>query len=328
MTHPSDPRPRAALVAASALLAALAAGCNIEGGSNGGDKPMKPVANEYGVGQPISSTLCHPDPGMFTCSKPTDCGTTEICQIPSGQSTGLCSICGFMGPAPWFNATDQNSTGCNYPPAAEYPPIVHVDIPGIVVTAVDTYDETGDGATGSVYVQDVVPAGTPTPVYGATSIFGASYSPPDLRPQPADVIDLNGLYEEFIGPSVGYFSQCATLPQLSGAASYRFTGTVPEPVVITPDDLNSYANARRYVNMLVKVQNVVLSNTAPSVSSGRYCALVNVDSGSQFCIANELFDLPTQKPLSQGQSFKSVTGIVTYFYNYQLAPRSPADFEM
>ena len=32
-------------------------------------------------------------------------------------------------------------------------------------------------------------------------------------------------------------------------------------------------------------------------------------------------------PLTQGQCFTSVTGIVTFFENFSLAPRSAADFK-
>jgi hypothetical protein len=294
MTHPRDARSLAASLAslaslaALALLGALSAGCNLEDGSHGGDPPLMLPPDEYGTGQHISSLLG-----------------------------------GFYGPAPWVQLANLNSTDCPYPAAATTP-YVPVATTGVTVTAVDNWDETGDGAVGSVYVQDTV---TPTPIYGATSIFDPSFTPPNLLPLPGDVVDVEGEYEEFIGPSSGYFSQCETLPQLAGAATLRFVGTVPAPVVITPDDLNSYANARRYLNMLVTVTSVTIAGN-PTMSEGRYTAACSVSTGSNFALSNQLFNLPAEMPLSENQTFKSVTGIVTYFYDVELSPRSVADFEM
>jgi hypothetical protein len=71
---------------------------------------------------------------------------------------------------------------------------------------------------------------------------------------------------------------------------------------------------------------VTITSAGPSTSSGRYSAPV-VTSGQSFAISNELFDLGNEFPLAANQTFPSVTGIVTYFYSFQLAPRSIADFE-
>jgi len=225
---------------------------------------------------------------------------------------------GFFGPATWIQPTNQNSIDCNYP--IQY----NVITTGVTVTAVDRFDETNDGAIGSVYVQDTVPN---PPVYSGMSLFEPGYSPPDLRVFPGNVLDVTGPYEEYQGPSSGSFAECQTLPQLGGSASFRFDGTVPEPVVIKPDDLNSYDSARQYLGMLVKVVGVSISGS-PSSSSGRYSAPVFVDSGNAWAISNELFDVSCHANLAQGEQFASVTGIVTYFYSFQLAPRSLADFEM
>ena len=224
---------------------------------------------------------------------------------------------GFFGPATWIEPTNQNSIGCKYPVT------YNVSTTGVTVTAVDTFDETGDGAVGSVYVQDTVPN---PPVYSGISLFEPGFSPPDLRVFPGNVLDVTGPYEEYAGPSSGSFAECQTLPQLGGAASFRFDGTVPKPVVIKADDLNSYDSARQYLGMLVEVVGVTLSST-PSTSSGRYSIAVAVSSGQSFSISNELFDLPGKMTLSQYQQFYSVTGIVTYFYSFQLAPRSVDDFQ-
>ncbi len=245
--------------------------------------------------------------------------TPPMMEYGTGQHISS-KLGGFFGPATWIQPTNQNSIGCKYP--VQY----NVTTTGVTVTAVDTFDETGDGAVGSVYVQDTVPN---PPVYSGMSLFEPGYTPPDLRVFPGNVLDVTGPYEEYQGPSSGYFAQCQTLPQLGGSASFRFDGMVPAPVVIKPDDLNSYDSARQYLGMLVKVVGVSISGT-PSTSSGRFGVPVAVDSGQSFQNLERLFDLPCHLPsLSSGSGqFASVTGIVTYFYSFQLAPRSIADFEL
>jgi hypothetical protein len=45
-------------------------------------------------------------------------------------------------------------------------------------------------------------------------------------------------------------------------------------------------------------------------------------------ISNELFDLKALgPPLAKDVTFKAVTGIITYFYGFKIAPRSADDFE-
>jgi hypothetical protein len=140
------------------------------------------------------------------------------------------------------------------------------------------------------------------------------------------VVDVTGQYEELVGPPTGAFGQCQTLPQLAGTADLRFDRTVPPPVVITPADLSSYDRARQYLSMLVTVTNVVIAADGVE-KNGRYNAGVVIPGGgTTWQIDDELFDLPHQMPLHQGDTFTSVTGIVTYFYDFHLAPRSVADF--
>ena len=46
-------------------------------------------------------------------------------------------------------------------------------------------------------------------------------------------------------------------------------------------------------------------------------------------VTNELFDMQTQgPPMPGGATFKSITGVVTYFASFHIAPRSAADFEL
>jgi hypothetical protein len=277
-----------ALATAFALSSALMA-CRSD--AVNGDAPPPPIVDKYGGGTHISSRLKNDD-GTF----------------------------GFYGPAPWYDPTNINSSNCVYPPS------LVKNVTGVTVVAVDTWDETGNGSVGTVYVQDSVGLTDwqQIPIYAGTSMFDPTYSPPDLKPLAGDVLDIAAVYEEFAGPSTYIFPLCETLPQLTGAASFRFLGSVPPPVQIEPPALASYAGAREYESMLVTVNNVTIVANGIE-SSGRYTADVEVP-GTAWQIDDELFDLPHQYPLNANQKFASVTGIVTYFGSYHLAPRSLEDF--
>jgi hypothetical protein len=267
----------------AALAAALFIGCLIGCGGGGfGDPPAKPLTNEYGDGIHISSVLG-----------------------------------GFYGPATtWEQPNNVNSTGCQYPISTD------VFVTGATVTAVDTHDETADGAVGTVYVQDTV---NNVPLFAATSLFSPSFSPPDLRLAPGDVVDVAGSYEEFSGPSTGRFPGCVTLPQIAGTVSFRFDGAEPTPREITVADLGTYDSARQYLGMLVKVKDLTIADDGVA-KSGRYNA--NFTAGSSTAaISDELWDVGGEHPLHANDHFTSVTGIITYFYSFHLAPRSAADFE-
>ncbi len=260
-------------------------------------------------------------------------GDVPVTVVPNvdGQGSRISSVLGgFLGPAPWVQPSNLNDTGCDYPAASGLESTLpSIYVTGVTVTAVDNWDETGNGDVGSIYVQDTVNPPALPPIYSGISIFGAGFTPPSLRVLPGDVLDITGPYEEFIGPSSGYFPQCETLPQLSGSVALRFNGTVPAPVVVTPEDLSTFDGARQYLGMLVTVQQpggVVSIAADGKEDDGRYSASVAVPSGFNFFIADELWDVYRKEPLSQGEQFESVTGILTYFYDFELAPRSCADF--
>jgi hypothetical protein len=282
------------VVAAVAVASVVATGCRSPVNGYLGDPPAPPAAREFGSGTHISSKL----------------------QNANGTY-------GFYGPADgWVQPANPSSQNCPYPPA------LHELVTGVTVTAVDRWDETCNGAVGTVYVQDSVGLDdwTQIPIFAGMSMFDPTFSPPDLRVLPGDVLDMTGQYEEFVGPSTGAFSECETLPQIAGSAAFRFDGRIPPPVQIQPSDLATFEGARQYLGMLVTVNNLTVGATGVE-KSGRYSADVQVD-GTTWQISDELFDVPDVYPLTLGQTFQSVTGIVTFFYSYHLAPRSLDDFTL
>ena len=68
-------------------------------------------------------------------------------------------------------------------------------------------------------------------------------------------------------------------------------------------------------------------------SGGRYASGLEVGSIANVAdvphVTNELFDMKTLgPPMPKGAVFKSITGVVTYFGGFHIAPRSAADFEL
>jgi hypothetical protein len=79
----------------------------------------------------------------------------------------------------------------------------------------------------------------------------------------------------------------------------------------------------------VVVQNVSLTGPLSFDSSGfRVSGTITSDTGQNgLTITNELFDMK-KSDYQVGQKFASITGVVTYFFNFHIAPRSRDDLVM
>lgn len=210
-------------------------------------------------------------------------------------------------------------------------------ISGATVVAVDKFDETKDGKSkGTIYVQDL---GSKDPYSGIT-LFSPTFNPGNLSIGPGDVLDLNGQYTEIgnIGATVT-FAPGVVLPQISKpVATFRYETQLPDPVDIDVNDLADFTKGRRWLGMLVRVTNVTLQQDAASVTSstgnnsGRVSAALTAGTGGKCevpfpkppTLINALFDVEALG-LKKGTVLASVTGVVSFFCNIQLAPRSPAD---
>jgi hypothetical protein len=96
-------------------------------------------------------------------------------------------------------------------------------------------------------------------------------------------------------------------------------------VVIQPSDLADYDSGRRYYNMLVTIENVTLTE-AFYTSSGRTTAPFTEDTENGPSISNENVAIdPSQ--YAANQTFTSITGVVTWFFSYHVAPRTLDDLK-
>jgi hypothetical protein len=198
-----------------------------------------------------------------------------------------------------------------------------VNVQRAVVVAIDNYDETRDGkARGAVYVQDV----SSNRPYSGVSLYRPTLLPSSATPAPGDVFQLvGGQYQETktIGTTVDFGDKY--LPQISYATgNFAFEYVPPPPAVLTVADLSTWESGKAYVGMLVKLENVSVPSWKND-GKGRITGALGSDRDSP-ALSNELIDI---EAAAQGRTtFKSVTGVVTFFFNLKVAPRSAADFEL
>jgi hypothetical protein len=207
-----------------------------------------------------------------------------------------------------------------------------VNISGVAFSWVDTYDETKNGKSiGTVYIQDVA---SQSP-YSGLSIYEPAYIPPDLRLSPGDVLDFNGgAYGELPNVGAATFTTGTYLVQLSkpvGTFDYEYTPpapTVMDPTVLTDSTTPAgFQKGLPWTSMLVTVKDVSLGafsddthgrNTAPIILGGDGGAALGVS------VSNELMEIDLNT-YPAGTHFTSITGLVTWFFSYHIAPRTPAD---
>lgn len=226
-------------------------------------------------------------------------------------------------------ASIQNPSSSDYAQAVANPSKgVQVDVSSVVVNWIDTFDETRDGkSVGTVYIQDV---GSSAP-YAGISLFEPSYVPASLRLLAGDVLDVAGPYEEV--PSIGsaVFNTGTSLPQLAkpvGTFRYEFQTPPPTPISLSDINENNYAKGRQWEGMLVTMTDITIAGCNIDTAGQRVTCLMGQGDASidlnAASISNELYNLQPGD-FAAGTHFSSVTGIVTWFYSYHLAPRTVAD---
>jgi hypothetical protein len=205
-------------------------------------------------------------------------------------------------------------------PATRLPSNATFVAKGVVVIAVDTYDETKDGKSiGNIYVQDPV---QPTPWSGMT-LYQVTRIPTDLQVVPGMGVDVIGPYQPFAGPSSGVFSNGIVLPEIvKGTITQTYEAPSPDPVDITMADIADPVKSMQYVGRLVRMSNVQITG---SFDAKRHEAAIN--SSTAITLASQLvaLDDPMGINLTMGTTLKSVTGVMNYFYTLKLCPRNADD---
>lgn len=217
-----------------------------------------------------------------------------------------------------------------------------LQITGLRVTVLDTYDETKSGAIGNIYLQDFT---DPPVAYQGVLAFQSSYSPPSFRVAVGDVVDAAGQYSEFQA-NLDFLKKDRpgwTTPELNGAnLELRFDAPYRPlvPVEIKVADLLAYETGRPWLSMLVTIRNVKITDNVKVDGNNRASVTMDVGGGIAVkdipTITNELFDLVafntgpdgTETRLTNGTELESVTGVVTLFDRFHIAPRTAEDIKL
>lgn len=244
-------------------------------------------------------------------------------------------------------ACDEPDRACNEPPTAlgsltvrtlraRNPRLAEgagVNLHALRVTAIDTYDETRSGRVGTLWAQEFSPPGditdrfAPCPLLPdasgrmcAISMFSPAFSPTGYRPAEGDLVDVTGgAYNEFTCATCGSpFAEGNFLPQVASAVLVR-AGVAPPvaPIAVTVDEI--LAHYRELMGILVTVENVTAA-TDPDARFGEMIIAGPPRTG--LSLAPQLTPLAGARA---GTRWDRITGVVTYFYNPKLLPRSPGD---
>lgn len=192
---------------------------------------------------------------------------------------------------------------------------------GVVVIAVDNYDETNDGKSiGDIFVQDPVQTGPKGTPWSAIRLYRSTRNPADLQLNPGSGVDFTGDFSAFAGPPSSPFNPGIIDPEVTnGSLTLTYESEPPEPIDLTFDDLKDPVAALQYVNRLVRIKNV------PIIGAFTTRKEAPITADGSMTIASRFLSLPDQKAVTMGATLKSVTGVLDYFYSYKLCPRSPAD---
>jgi hypothetical protein len=274
--------------------------------------------------------------GLLICA---GCSTIQQDEPADAGVTGV-TIADVQNPSPsnpYYHPCPSTSTTCN-----------SQTITNTVVTWLDKFDETRDGkSAGTLYIRDV---GDNHP-FGGIGIYEPNFVPASLDPLPGDVIDFAGPYQEDTSIGTAVFNPGTFLPQLYkpvGNFRYEFASDFP-PAWVAPQpigivDLNenqgsktdaNFDHGRQYMQMVVTVTDVYVSKgtSTPGGQGFRVTyplgSCSDVTSTTCFAatapqISNELFNL-LATDYQPGTHFASVTGIVTWFYSFHIAPRTRDD---
>ena len=220
-----------------------------------------------------------------------------------------------------------------------------VSVTGLRVVHIDTYDETGSGAAGDVFLQDATD--DPKPYQGLLA-YRAQTTPPSYRLFAGDIVDISGVFEQFKAPESGDWPD-RFIPEIgNGSVQFRFDSIGPAvPRPIEASELFDGDLGYQWRSMLVTLENVTIGDTGgmPQPAENRQPgtpwapgkrAAVRFSTSPKNpqdvpSVNNELFDFASfyyDKGLGSGKTIKRLTGIVKVFGIYNIAPRSAADIEL
>lgn len=203
-----------------------------------------------------------------------------------------------------------------------------VNLKGVIVTAIDNYGMR----TGDFWIQE--PGGGE---YSGVQVFGA---PLDQVAALAvgDVVDISGAQKEEFALSSDMSGNTLTeLEPLNGGmitVTKVSSGTAPAPQMVDAlaigqltDFMARHAEWEKWEGVPVTLTNVQAMSDAECITSMGNCndmTYRRFDLTGDIQAQSGLAEMPAT--VDRGDCFASITGIVTYFFDYQINPRTAAEF--
>ncbi|RYZ66565.1 MAG: hypothetical protein EOP08_04645 [Proteobacteria bacterium] len=193
-------------------------------------------------------------------------------------------------------------------------------VQGVSVNWVDRYDETGAGAVGTVWIQDYKSQAP----FAGSSIFSPSFVPSSLYVSTGDVVDLRGLYQVNLCVGKATFPDGSRLSQVATpVTTFRFEGAPSIPVEAPISDFADFETGRKWIGMLVTFRDVYVDDEVRLDNAGRASVpFSSAQASGGITLSNEFHPL---QGVTRGARFASVTGVVTWFFDFKLATRMPED---
>lgn len=208
-------------------------------------------------------------------------------------------------------------------------PGTKVTLKGVVVTAIDNFGMR----TGDFWVQE--PGGGP---YSGVQVYGA---PIDQVAALAvgDVVDISGAQKEEFALSSDTSGNTLTElePATGGTLTVTKTGAT---MTITPDVVDAlaigqmtdfmarHAEWEKWEGVVVTLNNVAAMSNPECITSMGNCndtTYERFDVTGDIQVQSALAAMPSSPEVARGDCFSAVTGIVTYFFDYQILPRTTAE---
>ena len=222
---------------------------------------------------------------------------------------------------------------------------VAINLPNVIVSAVDNYLEGPRGTTGNTWIQERIldPTFTgcvPDPVGGGhvcgIELYNPITIPSGAHVIPGDIVNVTGgTYDEFtcptcsaVFPCCGTPPGCETLPELDVSDMTQLGSTVaPTPIAVSIHDLdtaglncnaNTVAHDNAYTGVLVRITDIV---STQSLDANGNIAIDTYPQpyGSSVAMSNS--DWSAHRPVDghhaplRGRLLCNIVGVVSYFYN-------------
>ena len=205
---------------------------------------------------------------------------------------------------------------------------VNLTIKGVVVTAIDTFG----AKTGDFWVQE--PEGGP---FSGVQVFGAPIDQVAAL-KVGDIVDItNAQKSEFALTSDTSGNKLTELEPVEGGTmtvTKIMSGTPLEPTVVDAlvigqmTDFNARAAEwEKWEGVLVKINNPQSFSATTCITSMGNCndtSYERFDVTGDIQVQSALAAMPAPK-VKNGDCLGSVTGVMTYFFDYQILPRSTAE---